>query len=198
MGSIIKRKETIIMGVCAAGPFLAYNGLMSWLPTYYNENFSLSLSDAGFIAGMGNLFAVPVCIIGSLMIMKTGLRKPFIIVPGILIGFAALMSFLVNNVVLLYVSIAVFGMSFFIFQPAIMTLAMELPGMTPQRATIVIAIAWAIGNFAGFFGPLIIGLLKDMSGSYLPGLLVCSILSLSLFIGGFFLPETGSRARRRD
>ena len=78
-----------------------------------------------------------------------------------------------------------------------MTMAMEIPGVTPKRTAIVIAIAWAIGNFAGFLGPLVIGLFKDITGSYLPGLLVCSVFSLSLFIGGFFLPETGTRAKQQ-
>jgi hypothetical protein len=99
--------------------------------------------------------------------------------------------------VVLYTGIIIFRVSTFLFQPAIMTLAMEMPGMTPQRATIVIAIAWAIGNFAGFFGPLLIGLFKDTTGSYLPGLLISSIATLSLFICGFFLPETGPGAKRR-
>ena len=75
------------------------------------------------------------------------------------------------------------------------TVAMELPDTNPRIAAVAIAVALTIGNFAGFFGPLIVGLLADISGSYLPGLVTSSILSWSLLIGGLLLPETGPGRR---
>ena len=68
--------------------------------------------------------------------------------------------------------------------------------MSPQATAVVIATAMAISNFAGFAGPLIVGFLTDLFGSYLPGLVVCSLLSWSLFVGGLLLPETGPKAKR--
>ena len=177
---------------------LTFNGLMSWLPSYYADNFGLSLSTASFIPGVATVLGIPISLIGSYLLTRIGPRKPFVIISGFLIGFGALMTFLVNNLVLIYAGIAIFGMCFSIFLPVLLTLAMEIPGMNPQRAAIVIAIALAIGNFAGFFGPLVVGLLKDTTGSYLPGLLVCSILSFSLLVGGLLLPETGNRAKQQN
>jgi hypothetical protein len=42
-----------------------------------------------------------------------------------------------------------------------------------------------------------VGYLADYTGSYLPGFIFCCVLSLSLFIGGLLLPETGpGRAKK--
>jgi len=73
---------------------------------------------------------------------------------------------------------------------------MELPRMSPQAAAVMFATALAVGNLAGFTGPLIVGFLADISGSYLPGLIVCSVLSWSLFVGGILLPETGPNSKQ--
>ena len=128
--------------------------------------------------------------------MWTGLRKPFLVIPGFLIGLAGLGMFLVNEPMIIYTSVALFGICVWIFRPAMFTMCMELPGMTPQVVVVVIAAAVTLGNIAGFAGPLIVGFLTDISGSYLPGLAVCSVLSWSLLLGGLLLPETGPRAKR--
>ena len=128
--------------------------------------------------------------------MWTGLRKPFLVIPGILLGFAGLGTFLVNNLTIIYISVALLGICELIFMPVIFTICMELPGTTPRVAAFTIAAMLAVGNVCAFTGPLIVGFLTDITGSYLPGLVVCSVLSWSLLIGGFLLPETGPRAKQ--
>ncbi len=73
---------------------------------------------------------------------------------------------------------------------------MELPGVTPRTGAIVLALALGVGNVGGFAGPLIVGYLADLTGSYMPGLIICCALSLSLFAGGVLLPETGPRGKQ--
>jgi cyanate permease len=195
LGSVLKQKTTLLLGLSTMGPFLVFMAISSWLPTYYNEVFGMTLSRASFITVLFTFFGIPAALVGGFLPIRIGLRKPFLVVPGVLIGFAALGTFLVNNLAVIYISIAVFGFCVVVFQPVLITLTMELPGMTPQRAAIVIAMTWAIGNFAGFFGPMIVGFLADATDSYLPGLITCSVLSLSLLAAGLLLPETGPRRK---
>jgi hypothetical protein len=51
------------------------------------------------------------------------------------------------------------------------------------------------GNLGNFVSPLVVGYLADVTGSYLPGFMVFSALSLSLLAAGLLLPETGPKAR---
>jgi nitrate/nitrite transporter NarK len=73
---------------------------------------------------------------------------------------------------------------------------MELPNMTPRTGGVVLAFCLGIGNFGGFLGPVIVGYLTDLTGSYWPGFLICFAMSFSLLVGGLLLPETGPKARK--
>jgi len=194
IGAALKRKTTIVLGLTVSGPFIAFMALSSWLPTYYNEVFGIPLSQASSITGLLPFFGIVASIIGGLLPTWTGLRKPLLVIPGILIGFATMSTFLFNNLIIIYLSVIFLGLCGLIFMPSVFTIAMELSG-SPREAAIVISAALALGNVAGSTGPFIVGFLTDVTGSYLPGFLLCSILSWSLLVGGLLLPETGPRAR---
>ncbi|GEM_PF-6056556 len=67
--------------------------------------------------------------------------------------------------------------------------------MTPERVAMALAVALSLGNFAGFLSPLMVGFLTDRTGSYIPGLVMASVLSVSMFFSGRLLPETGPRGQ---
>jgi cyanate permease len=52
------------------------------------------------------------------------------------------------------------------------------------------------GNLGNFIGPLIVGYLADITGSYLPGFIICAVISLSLLVAGLLLQETGPKAKK--
>ena len=191
ISAVLKRKTTILLGLTVAGPFILFMAISSWLPTYYNEVFGIPLSQASSITSLFPIFGMVGSILGGILPMRTGLRKPFLLIPGFLIGFAALGTFLINNPVINYISIALFGVCDYMFVPVMFTICMELPDMTPSMVSLTISVMLAIGNVCSFTGPMIVGFLTDMTGSYLPGMLICSVLGFSLFIGGMLLPETG-------
>ena len=64
---------------------------------------------------------------------------------------------------------------------------MRLPGATPEQ----VAVVWgSIMTFAGlgmFLWPILVGLLRDLTGSFFPGFLFCAIGSSSLLICSLFL-----------
>jgi cyanate permease len=112
--SILKRRETLLLGLSVSGPFILFMAISSWLPTYYNEVFGMPLSQASSITGLFPLFGIGACIVGGFLPMQTGLRKPFLVIPGLLLGFTAMGTFLFNNLTIIYISIALFGISLFI------------------------------------------------------------------------------------
>jgi MFS family permease len=94
------------------------------------------------------------------------------------------------------IALAIYGVFGVIYMPSVLTIPMELPGMTPETGSLMLAFALGAGNLGGFIGPLIVGYLTDLTGSYLPGFFICCVLSLSLFVGGLLLPETGPNAKK--
>jgi len=156
----------------------------------------MSLATASSITAILTVTGAIACLAGGILPMQLGLRKPFLLIPGLLMGPVALGCFMFNNTAIILISVALFGIFSSLQTASIFTIPMELPGLTPRTGAIVLAFALGVGCVGGFIGPLIIGYLADLSGSYMPGLLICCALSLSLFIGGMFLPETGPKARR--
>jgi len=190
------QKSTLIFAFTLLGPFCCSNALISWLPSYYNEVFKIPLDRASSITSIFTITGAIACILGGILPMRIGRRKPFLIIPGMFMGLLALSCISFNNDWIIYTSIAMFGIFNNIQAPSIFTIPMELPNMTPRTGAVVLAFCLGIGNFGGFLGPLIVGYLTDMTGSYWPGFLICFALSFSLLIGGLLLPETGPKARK--
>ncbi|MBM4433260.1 MAG: MFS transporter, partial [Chloroflexi bacterium] len=196
-GKVLRQKATFLLAFSLMGAFCLFTALASWLPTYYHQVFGMSLASASSVAAILTLVGIPACIVGGIVPMRLGLRKPLVVVSGLMVGLAGLGCFMVNNPVVVSVALAVYGIFGVIYTPSVFTIPMELPDMTPQTGSLVLALALAAGNLGSFMGPLIVGYLADLTGSYLPGFLICCLLSLSLLVGGLLLPETGPRAREK-
>lgn len=192
----LTQRSTIIFAFTLLGPFCLSNGLTSWLPSYYNQVFGMPLEIASAITAIITVTGTFACIAGGILPMRIGRRKPFLIVPGIIMGLSAVSCVIFNNPVIIYVSVALFGIFSSLQAPSIFTIPMEFPNMTPRTGAVVLAFTLGVGNFGGFLGPLIVGYLADMTGSYIPGFIVCAVMSLSLFVGGLLLPETGPITKR--
>ena len=111
-------------------------------------------------------------------------------------GLFALLSVLFNNAAVIFVSVAFFGLFANLQNAAIYTIPMELPEVTPRVGAVAFSFMLAAGNFGNFMGPLIVGYLTDWTGSFLPGFIICAVISLTLFVAGVILPETGPGAKR--
>ncbi len=190
------QKSTLIFAFTLLGPFCCSNALTSWLPSYYNEVFKMPLDRASSITSIFTITGAIACTIGGILSVRIGRRKPFLIIPGMFMGLLALSCIAFNNDAIIYTSIALFGIFNNIQAPSIFTIPMELPNMTPRTGAVVLAFCLGVGNFGGFLGPLIVGYLTDMTGSYWPGFLICFAMSLSLLVGGLLLPETGPKAKK--
>ncbi|MEX2375659.1 MAG: MFS transporter [Dehalococcoidia bacterium] len=191
LGAAARERTTLILGMGVAGGIGAFLGLSSWLPTYYHEEFGFSLESAGRIAAMLPLFGIVGSITGSALTVRLGRRKPLILSAGIIVPVAAVGSFISSDPVMLYTSVAVLGIGAMIWFPAALTIPLELPGVTPERATVATATILSVGNLSGFVVPLLVGALHDVTGSYLVGLVACAIVPLMLTASGLLVPETG-------
>ena len=129
---------------------------------------------------------------------KVGLRRPFLIWPGLIYVFAAFGTFLFNSEAAVYVSIVTLGFVQWMFLPMIFTIAMELPGKTPEKVAMTIGTALTIGNIVSLAGPILTGATTDALGSYIPGLSVLSLAPLTLLLAGILLPETGPGSGKKS
>jgi len=196
--SVLRSRTTLLLALADVGPYAQYVALTSWLPTYYHEELGMSLSKAGFVAGLLPLTGVFTLLLAGLLSLRVDRRKPFLILPGVLIGFAGFGSFLAGNSPALYLAVIMVGFCSWFYLPILFTLPMELPGMSQQRVALVWAMILTIGSTASFISPAVVGFTTDILGTYWPGFSLWAVLSWSLLVAGILLPETRRRRGARQ
>ena len=192
-GDVLRSKETWLLALGFAGPLALYLCLNTWLPTFYGESMGMTRVESSRLTGLFNLAGIPAAILGGFLCKAMGRRKPLILVPGILMGVSAFGLFLLHERTALLACAAFFGISLFLWISPVATLAMELPGMTPQRLAKVMGVYYSVSYIAGFTAPILGGVLRDRTGSFVPGFAIFAAASWSLAICSAFLPETGKK-----
>lgn len=187
---IVRMKEAWWLTLAAAGPLCVYLVFNTWLPTFYKESLGLGAAKASQLTGLANMVGIPSAIVGGILAQRTGRRKPFILISGALTGAAAFGLFLTSNLALLSASAVIFGVGLFLWVAPLTTLAMELPGMTPQKLAVLNGVFFSVGYALAFLAPLVAGALRDATGSFIPGFVVFSLFAFSLLFGGWMLKES--------
>jgi MFS transporter, NNP family, nitrate/nitrite transporter len=192
----ITRKSTIYLALGVMGAWCLGNAIGSWLPTYYHEVFKMPLAKASSLTALATAAGVAASIVGGMLSMRIGKRRPFLMISGIFMGTFALISILFNVPAVIFVSVVLFGLFGNLHNASIYTIPMELANVNARTGAVVFSFMLAAGNFGNFMGPLIVGYGRDLSGSYLPGFIICAVLSLGLFAAGLLIPETGPGGKK--
>ena len=192
---VLRSRTTLLLAVADAGPFALYAAAVAWLPTFYHEVHGMSLARAGFLMGILSIAGVFSLVLASLLSLRVARRRPFLIIPGFLVGFAGFGSFLLADSAAVYVGVVALGFACWFYLPVLMTIPMELPETDSQRVSLIFASIMTLGGVMTFLSPLTIGVTTDLLGSYLPGFALFSVLAWSLGVSGVLLPETGTIVR---
>lgn len=195
LGELIRRRETWFIAMAFTGPLSLYLALNTWLPSHYQDAFELSKQAASSLTGLFNLVGIPAALCGGFITGKLGLRRPLVMMAGSLMPIAAIGLVISPFSSLRVVSAIVLGASFFLYVAPLFTIPMELPGMTPRRVALMMGCVFSLSYVVSFLSPLLVGKLKDLTGSFLPGLLLFALASATLALGGYLLPETGPKRR---
>lgn len=191
---LILNRNTLLIAVGTIGPFALFIGYSSWLPTYYNEIQGMTTEKAGSIVAVMPLATAVATPLSGMFLSKLGRRKPVLLFTGLTFPLFALGSFLTSGTILPIVCVIALGILFALFIVTILTIPMELPGVTANKVGIVTAAALTIGNGTTVLSPIFIGALTDFMNSYLPALSIVAILPVTLLLTTVFLPETGPKA----
>lgn len=186
---ILRSRTTLLIAAGDAGPTALVTTLMAWLPTYYYTAHGIPLSTGGTSLGLMALTGLTCVVVVSVISLRFTNKRPFLIIPGVMVGFAGLGAIFLAGSVWVYVFIIALGVALWSYMPVLMSLAMELHSDDPNRVAVILANLIAIGGVIGFAAPLITGVLADITGSFIPGLTIFAIASWSLAIAGRTLPE---------
>lgn len=185
---VLRGRVVALLLIGDVGAIAQYTALTGWLPTFFNEIRDIALNEAGFITSILPFIGVFAVFVGGALPIRFSFRA-ILVFSGILVTVGGFGSFLSPGLVAIYVFVVVLGVGSWIYVPSLLTIPMRLPGATPQQ----VAVVWgSIMTFAGlgmFLWPLVVGALRDTTGSFLPGFIFCAVGSFSLFVCSLFLPS---------
>lgn len=188
--AVMGNRTVLLLAGGLAGALGAFISIQSWLPTFYNAQRGYSLEEAGAIGGLLSFFGIVGALLGSTLPVRIPQRRPFLVAGGVGIPLAAAGAILLDQPAL-YGALLMLGIVGWIFMPVVFTIPMEIPGMTGARVGIAVALVLGAGNLAGFFIPLMVGYLRDLSGSFTLGLALACALAPLMALGALAMPETG-------
>jgi NNP family nitrate/nitrite transporter-like MFS transporter len=170
--------------------FGGFVGFASFLTTFFHESYHVSRVDAGDLTTV-------VVVAGSLLRPVGGWLSDRVggyrVLVMLLAGFSVCVALVGTMppvgvaVALLFVGMALLGMG----NGAVFQL---VPQRFPERIGLVTGVVGAAGGLGGFFLPSMLGVVRDVTGSYAAGLYGCAVAFL---IGTVVLLELGIRWSQR-
>jgi NNP family nitrate/nitrite transporter-like MFS transporter len=189
-GALLRERDTIALAFLYSLTFGGFVGLASFLPTFFVEQYQVSRVSAGDFTTMVVVAGSFLRPIGGWLSDRFGGYRMLV---TLLIGFALCLGFVAVGpglqpaIALLFVGMGLLGMG----NGAVFQL---VPQRFPERIGLVTGIVGAAGGLGGFFLPSVLGAVRDVSGSYAPGL---ALFTLAFVAGTVALLEFGDRWSRR-
>lgn len=166
--------------------FMLGHGFRTWLPQIL-EAKGLTAVQAGYLAALPGLSGIVGSITISRIAASVGRKR---MVRICLVGVAlALMGVDRLDGPLLVAALAFQGFSAGAISPLLMSLMMDLREVGPEAMGAAAGIYFAVGEVGGFSGPSLIGLLKDLSGSFTLGIVSQATFALVMLIPTLYLRE---------
>ncbi|KAA1282596.1 MAG: MFS transporter [SAR202 cluster bacterium] len=197
VATVLRNRSIMLLLIADAGILVQYTAFTGWLPTFYNEHRGISLSQAGFITGILPFVGVFAVLAGGAVALRVTSPRTLFVASGLLAGVGGLGAFLMPELGLIYPSVVLLSIGSWLYVPTLLTLPIQMHGMTPERVAVVWGSFLTFSGFAMFISPILVGAFRDISSSFFPGLAVCAIASWSLLIAGFLLPINVNKTTTR-
>ncbi|MCI0845583.1 MAG: MFS transporter [Chloroflexi bacterium] len=195
---LLRSRAMLLLLAADAGVFIQYTALSAWLPTFYAEVRGMTLGRAALITALLPLVGVFAVIAGALIPLKFGAPRIFLIVPGIMIIVGGLASFNFSSTPVIYASVILIGVGSWLYVPTLLSWTMQLAGMVPGNVAIVWGALITVSGIGMFLSPILVGFLRDASGTFTLGFLICSAAAWSLLLAGIFIPGGFSFSLSQD
>ncbi|WP_134741041.1 MFS transporter [Nocardioides sp. 503] len=165
--------------------FLASHGYRSWLPEMMGSK-GMSATTAGLVAAVPALCGL----FGSILIVRFGSRRDrrsTVVCLLAVVGAAMLVAAWATGPLLL-VAVAAEGFCAAALMPTMMNALMDLREVGAGHMGAAAGLYFTVGEMGGFAGPAVIGAMVSLTGSFLAGILVLSLVMWAMIVPAWRLP----------
>lgn len=185
---LLSHRDLRLIVVVATMYLLLVHGLQGWLPTLL-EARGLDASLAGQATSLFVVASTAAVLVVPPLADRLDARREAVVLAGGLgvVGVAAIAG---GGATLLAVGgIVVAGIGGGSLSPLIRSIPPDLEGVGAERTGAAMGIAFAVGEIGGVAGPLLVGALSDLTGSFVPGLAVLAAGAAVVVAAGLALGD---------
>jgi CP family cyanate transporter-like MFS transporter len=184
--NLIAVRNIQILLIMALFAFAINHGFSSWLPKIFEEN-GMSASQAGYAASIPIATGIP-----ALLFIPSLIPPRFI---GRMIAIFALMTTISLVLVMktsgtpLYIGLMVLGFVSSPFMPLMLLILMENPRVETEYMGAAGGMFFCVAEIGGFAGPSLMGILVDLTGTFMAGMIFLAFLCIGMAIMTFFIKK---------
>jgi NNP family nitrate/nitrite transporter-like MFS transporter len=165
--------------------FLTFGGFVAlalYMPTFLREIFSLTATDAGARTAGFVVLATLMRPVGGIVADRIGGAKVLLFVFAAIAALSLLLSF--TTIALFTIGALGCAAALGLGNGAVFKL---VPQYFPKETGTVTGLVGAFGGLGGFFPPLELGFVKDVTGSYAIGFALLSLFALGCLLVDYFV-----------
>ena len=190
---VLTHRELRLVVVLGITYLLIIHGLQGWLPAIL-ESRGLSPGRAG----QTTTLLVGANVVGILAIPgladRFDARRQAVVGSGAIAGLGVLALLVGGTSILALVGILGAGLGVGGLSPMVRAIPPELEGIGARLTGTAVGLVFAVGEIGGFLGPVLIGWLHDLTGSYSPGLAILAASGVAAVVAGLRLRTGGQDA----
>jgi len=165
-----------------------WTGMVTFLPTLWVEERGVALTLGGPLLGFLYYGLIPSGFLGGALLSRLRSRKTLLAAPALLNAVLGVAITLSEAPALLMVFITGLGLVW-VATPAIQVLPFEFPGVAPRQVAVLTALVLTFMGVGFAIGPMLVGLVAQLTGSIQTGLVALSALTALGVIAGLAYPD---------
>jgi cyanate permease len=188
--SVLKAKDIWLLAIFYGLNMVGLMLVITLLPISLTER---GIERAGELVSIQLSMLVVGNIVGGFLSDKVGKRKPFLIVPALIIGIC-IMVFAEATGLPLIIALVLSGLAVGALAPVLMTIPAEIKEVGPALTATAVGLIFMVGNTGGSLGPILGGMLIDSYG-YPTGFFTMAAALIIAALCIIPLRETGRKKR---
>lgn len=176
--AVFAHRDLRLLIVLGTAYLFVLHGLQGWLVTLF-ETRGIDPSLAGGVTAVlvvGQV--VGVLVVPALAERLDRTRGAIIACGGVACSGVIGLFFEPSIALVLVVPVGLVGLGMGGLSPLIRSIPVELDGIGAALTGTAVGLVFAVGEIGGFLGPVVIGALRDSTGSFAPGLALCAVGAL--------------------
>lgn len=185
LSAIMRYRIIWYWGIGTAFCLVGVSAFMTFLPTYLHEEQGLSLGVAGLITAAIPLGNVAGAMHAGWVRNRVTVRRQQMYLTGVLCSTGMLTMALAPVPWIVPFGAFALGWACMQVYPTILTLPYELPGIKPREIAVVSSFLFTVFTLGLVVGPLLTGVLQQMTGSLRTAFLVVPLVHMGIFVVAF-------------